>query len=192
MRHDLNALLEVAESCADAARTACLDHFRAPGLTVENKKADGFDPVTEADREAEAAMRHVLEAARPDDGIFGEEQAAKTSVSGLTWVLDPIDGTRAFMIGAPTWGVLVALNDGGAPLLGVIDQPFTGERFTGLVAARRALWSRGDAARQLAVQPCADLAAAKVATTVPELGTPDDAAGDGTDRPGDRGRSPAL
>ncbi len=164
---DISALLSVAEAVADAARIVTLRHFRTP-LTVQSKTA-GFDPVTVADREAEAAMRAVLTRMRPGDGILGEEAEAVTGQSGLTWVLDPIDGTRGFISGTPTWGVLVGLRDAEGPFLGIIDQPFTGERFAG--GPDGAFWTRGTERRDLAVSGTRSLAEATVLTTFPEVGT---------------------
>jgi histidinol phosphatase-like enzyme (inositol monophosphatase family) len=181
---DLDALRAAAFAVADAARAACLPHFRAAGLTAEDKGGPGwFDPVTVADREAEAAMREVLGRLRPGDAILGEEQGTSRGASGretgLSWVLDPIDGTRGFMAGTPTWGVLVALNDGARPVLGVIDQPFTGERFWGVSHGTRrgAEWTRGADARPLRTRPCAGLASATLFTTFPEVGTAAERAG---------------
>ena len=128
-----------AHALADAARGAILPHFRATGLDAENKEAGGFDPVTVADHAAETAMREVLAQRRPQDGILGEEQGIVEGTSGLTWVLDPIDGTRGFLSGTPTWGVLIALSDESGPRLGVIDQPYTGERFCGGLGRESAL-----------------------------------------------------
>lgn len=130
---DLNKaeIWAIAHEMADAARAAILPHFRSSSLEADNKDTDGFDPVTLADRAAEVAMRDVLSARRPQDSIIGEEFGTSTGTSGLTWVLDPIDGTRGFISGTPTWGVLIALNDAAGPLLGVIDQPYIGERFCG-------------------------------------------------------------
>ena len=167
MPPDLSALRAVAHAVADAAREVTLRHFRTD-LSVDSKRAD-FDPVTVADRETEAAMRAVLARLRPDDGILGEEQASVAGTSGLTWVLDPIDGTRGFISGTPTWGVLVALQDAGGPVLGVIDQPFTGERFEG--GGGRALWTRGEDSRPLKVRSTVDLAQATLLSTFPEVGT---------------------
>ena len=169
---DLDVLMAVAEACADAARAPVLHFFRRAGLEADSKSATAFDPVTAADRAAEAAIRAVLADRRPDDGILGEEDAPVAGRSGLTWVLDPIDGTRAYLCGAPTWGVLIAVNAGGAPLLGLIDQPFTGERFSGVPARRAARWARDGERRALAVRRCASLAEATVMTTFPELGSP--------------------
>ncbi|MFK7754961.1 MAG: inositol monophosphatase family protein, partial [Sedimentitalea sp.] len=123
--------LDVAHLMADAARAAILPHFRAPDLVSDNKLVGGFDPVTVADRAAEQAMRAVLAQLRPDDGIWGEEFGQHAGPSGRLWVLDPIDGTRGFISGTPTWGVLIALSEANGPVLGVIDQPYIGERFVG-------------------------------------------------------------
>ena len=125
----MDALVKFAHELADLARPIALHYFRSDMQYIENKIETGFDPVTLADREIEAAMRNHIQKHRPDDGILGEEFGNKDSKSGLTWVIDPIDGTRAFITGAPTWGVLIALHDGTQPILGVIDQPFTAERF---------------------------------------------------------------
>lgn len=123
--------MQVAHQLADAARDVILPYFRNPDLGAENKLVDGFDPVTVADRAAEQAMRDVLAELRPDDGILGEEFPPVSGCSGRTWVLDPIDGTRGFISGTPTWGVLIALSKASGPILGVIDQPYTAERFSG-------------------------------------------------------------
>jgi histidinol phosphatase-like enzyme (inositol monophosphatase family) len=173
------ALLDVARAAADAARAPALRWFRADALTVDDKGGAGaFDPVTRADREVETAMRAVIAAARPADAILGEEHGA-SGEGRLTWVLDPIDGTRAFIAGAPTWGVLVALNDGARPVIGLIDQPFTAERFEGVVGDgwAAATWRRGAETRALATRPCATLAEATLFTTFPEVGTPAERAG---------------
>ncbi|TMV67164.1 histidinol-phosphatase, partial [Thioclava sp. BHET1] len=116
-------LLDVAGELADVARKATLAHFRSRGLSAESKETDRFDPVTVADRDAEVAMRAVLARRRPQDGILGEELPDVDGISGLTWVLDPIDGTRGFLSGTPTWGVLIALSNEAGPIMGVIDQP---------------------------------------------------------------------
>ncbi len=163
------ALRAVAEEMADAARAVTLRYFRSHTLAVDNKEAAGFDPVTVADREAEQAMRAVLARRRPEDAIFGEEFGKTAGSSGLTWVLDPIDGTRAFISGAPSWGVLIGLDAGQGPVLGVIDQPFTGERFFGGFGA--ADWQRQAEQRPISVRACAALEDAILMTTFPEVGT---------------------
>ncbi|MDO6585971.1 histidinol-phosphatase [Salipiger sp. 1_MG-2023] len=165
-------LWATAHALADAARAAILPHFRALGLDAENKDASGFDPVTIADRAAEVAMREVLAQRRPADGILGEELGTTTGTSGLTWVLDPIDGTRSFLSGTPTWGVLIALSDDSGPRLGIVDQPFTGERFCGGLGRADYVGPLGT--RVLGTRGTTDLAKAILFTTFPEIGTPAD------------------
>ena len=149
---NIDNIIATAHAMADAARAVILPYFRASDLAADNKAGHGFDPVTEADRHAERAMRDVLAKMRPRDGILGEEYGAKSGQSGLTWVLDPIDGTRGFISGTPTWGVLIALADKNGPIYGLIDQPYIGERFEGGLGRAdmtgpmgpRALIARGD------------------------------------------------
>lgn len=151
-----------AEQLADAAAAAIQPYFRVP-LDVEDKGARLFDPVTVADKAAERAMRELIRARYPDHGILGEEEEAIQGSSGLTWVLDPIDGTRAFITGLPLWGTLIALNDGERPVLGVMNQPFTGERYIGHAGGA---WCNGAA---LKTRPCADLASARLMCTTPDM-----------------------
>ena len=166
-----NQLIDVALELADVARAAILPHFRAAGLVAENKYADGgYDPVTVADRAAEAAMRAVLARRRPDDAVLGEELGESAGTSGLKWVLDPIDGTRGFITGTPTWGVLIALGDATGPLLGLIDQPYIGERFLG--GFGRARMDGPFGRRDLAASRTATLERATLFSTFPEVGTP--------------------
>jgi histidinol phosphatase-like enzyme (inositol monophosphatase family) len=167
-----DALIRVAHELADAARPETLRHFRT-GLSSDNK-ADGgrFDPVTEADRAAERAMRDVLAKVRPQDAILGEEYGPQPGTSGLTWVLDPIDGTRGYISGTPTWGVLVSVADADGPLFGLIDQPYIGERFSGGFGEATLVGPRGTSPlRTRAARP---LAEATLLTTFPEIGTPED------------------
>jgi histidinol phosphatase-like enzyme (inositol monophosphatase family) len=123
--------LAFAERLADAARPVALEHFRN-GTVADAKPGVGFDPVTIADRGIEAKLRELIETAYPGDGVLGEEEAERASRTGRTWVIDPIDGTRAFIAGLPTWMVMIALSDETGPQLSVLDQPFTGERFSGI------------------------------------------------------------
>src|SRR5690606_40315366 len=104
-------IIETAHALADAAREATLAHFRSDGLDADTKETSHFDPVTVADRASEQRMRAILEKRRPQDAILGEEFGAKPGTSGLTWVLDPIDGTRSYLAGTPTWGVLISVAD---------------------------------------------------------------------------------
>lgn len=118
----------LAKRLADEAGEIVRPYFRKP-MTIEIKGDDS--PVTIADRAVEKRMREIIEAERPDDGIYGEEFGIKESKNGLTWVLDPIDGTSSFIIGRPTFGTLIALCEDGVPQLGVINQPILGEQWIG-------------------------------------------------------------
>jgi histidinol phosphatase-like enzyme (inositol monophosphatase family) len=163
----------VAHLMADAARATILPYFRSAFLTTDNKLAGGYDPVTEADRASERAMRDILGRERPNDGILGEEYGAAPGTSGLTWVLDPIDGTRGFVSGTPTWGVLIAVSNADGPFYGIIDQPYIGERFEGAPDGARLTGPLGSSElRTLAPRP---LSEAIVFTTFPEVGTLADA-----------------
>jgi myo-inositol-1(or 4)-monophosphatase len=164
---DLAEFAAFAHRLADASAAAILPHFRVR-LDVEDKggkKGEAYDPVTVADRNAETAIRALIAAAYPDHGVIGEEFGHTTGASPFTWVLDPIDGTRAFITGGPQWGTLIALNDGARPVLGVLDQPFTGERWIGF-GRRAELHARGGVTR-LKTRPCAGVSDAVVSTTHP-------------------------
>lgn len=163
------ALRSCAEELAEIARAQTLRWFRHPDLRAENKQASGFDPVTEADRAAEAAMRAHLARLRPDDAILGEEMGKLGGESGLTWILDPIDGTRGFLAGTPCWSVLIALADRDGPFMGLIDQPYIGERFLG---GPGAAWCDGPQGRRaLGTRETSRLSEAVLSTTFPEIGT---------------------
>lgn len=169
---DAEHIIETARAMADAARAETLPRFRT-ALGVDNKRDGvdgvGFDPVTEADREAEVAMRAVLAERRPQDGVHGEELGRAEGVSGLTWVIDPVDGTRAFLIGAPVWGTLIAAVAGDGPLFGIIDQPWTGERWEGGLGHANLASPHGTA--DLGVRGTRVLDGALLCTTFPEVGT---------------------
>ena len=155
-------LLAFAAETARAAGAATLPYFRAD-VVVENKLSDGrFDPVTEADRSAERIIREAISARYPDHGILGEEYGFKEG-NGLTWVIDPIDGTRAFMSGMLHWGVLVGLFDGESPVVGVMYQPYTDELFAG--DGESAYFERAGARRNLVAGGPGDPASAVLATT---------------------------
>ncbi|MBI2239980.1 MAG: histidinol-phosphatase [Magnetospirillum gryphiswaldense] len=118
----------LAHELADAARPVIRKYFRTP-VAVDDK--DDASPVTIADREAEATMRAIIKARFPDHGIFGEEHGRENVDARYVWVLDPIDGTKAFITGKPSFGTLIALCENGTPILGVIDQAITAERWIG-------------------------------------------------------------
>ncbi len=168
---DLESDIVVAKELADAARTTALEYFRSNTLQIGNKRAEdgAFDPVTVADKEVEAVIRSILAEKRPSDGILGEEHKDTSGTSGRIWVIDPIDGTRAFMCGLPTWGVLIALNDGSRPVIGVMDQPYTGERYIGVSSDQllTSLCQRGNREIRLQTRSCDDLSDAVMCSTDP-------------------------
>ena len=161
-------LLVEAHGLADLAGKRILPYFRK-AMQVENKQAgQGFDPVTLADKAAERAMRQALRKRFPEHGIVGEEYAAHVSECRYRWVLDPIDGTRAFICGFPLWGVLIGLLDGDDAILGMMDQPYTRERFWAV--AGKAQMRAGDGKmRPLKTRSCRTLAEATVVATAPDM-----------------------
>ena len=167
-------LVATAAELADAARVATLLHFRSTGLAADNKEVDRFDPVTVADRLSEQRMREILARRRPLDGILGEEYGAVPGTSGLTWVLDPIDGTRSYLSGTPTWGVLIAVGDADGPLYGIIDQPYIGERFEGGLGRAEVNGPMGR--KVLKTRAARPLAEAILFTTFPEVGSAEEGA----------------
>jgi histidinol phosphatase-like enzyme (inositol monophosphatase family) len=159
---------DLAHALADAAGAVIRPYFRkAAGLEIK----DDASPVTRADREAEAAMRRLIEAERSGDGIHGEEYGVKDGISGRQWVLDPIDGTRSFVAGRAIFGTLIALLEDGWPVLGIIDQPVQRERWVGV--AGHPTTFNGVPVRTRA---CPDLSGALLATTSPHLFADDDVA----------------
>ncbi|MEQ3747647.1 MAG: inositol monophosphatase family protein [Henriciella sp.] len=162
--------VSIACALADAARIAIIPHFRAV-TDIENKLSGGdFDPVTEADKAAERAMWAVLADLRPDDAIHGEEYGLKDGTSGWTWVLDPIDGTRAFVAGLPVWTTLIGLVDEhGDAIVGVIDQPVLNERYIGYPGGAELETASGRT--PITVSDCDDLRNAVIATTDPFIMT---------------------
>ena len=151
--------VELARIAADVS----LPYFRTD-VEEDNKAAPGqFDPVTEADRAAERAMREVIEARYPDHGIIGEEYGEKNPDADQVWILDPIDGTRAFIAGLPLWTNLIGLRQSGVPVIGVVGQPYTGEIFIGGPSGARLLTRSGEKA--LKTRSCALLSDALAATT---------------------------
>lgn len=163
---DATQTLAFAHGLADAARIAILPFFRM-NPNIDNKASIGFDPVTQADTAAETVMRNLIRTHRPDDAIIGEEFDDQAGSSGWTWVLDPIDGTRAFIAGTSTWGVLIAARFNGKPCVGIMDQPFTDERWA--ACPNRGFWSRGRARAPLITRKSVALENAILATTDPFL-----------------------
>ena len=159
--------LALALRLADLAGAAIRPLFR--GQWSEEKKADRSF-VTEADRAAEAAMRRLIEAEFPRDGIIGEEYGTRNETSGRQWVLDPIDGTTSFIAGRPIFGTLIALLQDGWPVLGIIDQPIAGERWVGRIG-QPTLFNGAPAQ----AKPLKELGDAVLATTSPHLFTTEEA-----------------
>lgn len=164
----LSELTAFAGALADASRAVITPLFRAQYKT-EHKPGRGFyDPVTEADRAAEAAIRALIEKQYPDHGTYGEEYGYQEGASGFTWVIDPIDGTRAFLTGKPTWGTLIALHNGARPLLGIMDQPYTEERYVGVPDLKLATLTDRRGKRNLACRETT-VADALLSTTHPSM-----------------------
>ena len=166
------ALLACAHDLADVAGETIRPYFRKT-LAVDNKAGDrAFDPVTSADRDAEKAIARKLAGIFPDHGMIGEEFGETQPDARYRWIVDPIDGTRAFIMGLPTWGTLIGLLDGGAeipgyPILGMMDQPFTGERY--YASAKGSFLRHGGKTRRLVTRACPDLSGAILSSTHPDL-----------------------
>ena len=160
-------LLDSAHALAELSGRAILPFFRRQ-MAIDNKDAEGFDPVTAADRAAERAIRKALTERHPDHAILGEEFGARSSGSPYTWVIDPIDGTKAFITGMPLWGTLIGLTHEGRATLGLMDQPFTRERVW--ASADASFWRLPEGrARRIATRPCPRLSDATLVTTSPDL-----------------------
>jgi myo-inositol-1(or 4)-monophosphatase len=160
-------LIAFLHELADIAGEAALPYFRAE-LEVEDKSGGTrFDPVTAADRAVETALRTAILGRFPDHAIQGEEFAERVSSSPYRWVIDPIDGTKAFVCGLPTWGTLIGVCRDGVPIVGMMSQPFVGERFIG--GSSRAVWSRRGEERVLQARATRELAAAYLFATAPDM-----------------------
>jgi myo-inositol-1(or 4)-monophosphatase len=167
MTEDVDRRLAFAHRLADAAGDVIRPYFRKR-IDVADKGPTGFyDPVTEADKRAEETIRDLIRTHYPQDGILGEEFGEVVGTSGYRWVLDPIDGTRAFIAGQPLWGTLIALEHQGLPVFGVLDQPFLRERFVGTDA--QTLFSHPGGTSKLRTRACPSLAEAVICTTHPML-----------------------
>lgn len=163
---DADSVAATLEAAAASAASVTLAHFRQP-LAVENKHAEGFDPVTIADRQAEKAIRAVIAERFPQHGLIGEEQASERTTSEFAWIMDPIDGTRSFITGVPLWGTLIGLSHQGEMLAGIMHQPFIAESF--LAVPGRAVYQRAGQSIPLATSGCKDLSKARLFATSPDL-----------------------
>ena len=167
---NFDTYLEFALTLAKSSGELVLPYYRKP-LAIEDKNLAkgiaGFDPVTAADKAVEALIRREVERRFPEHGILGEEYGSTRPRAPFQWIIDPIDGTRSFMMGLPTWGTLIALSHHGVPLLGLMSQPFTGEVFW---STRDGARTRGPLGEQtLAVRPCQGLDKAVLGSTHPSL-----------------------
>jgi len=164
--HKTHELSPFLNDLAKAASTAIMPFFRAEPA-IENKLSGGFDPVTEADRAGERAMRALINQRYPDHGILGEEYGSENLDAENVWVLDPIDGTRAFITGLPTWGSLIGLRTNDVPSLGAMVQPYVNEFYAG---DRTAAWYEGPLGRkQLTTRTCKTVSESVIFTTTPAL-----------------------
>lgn len=168
MADDLETFASFARDLAQAARRETLPGCRSGLAGVENKLSGGFDPVTEYDRNSEVAMRRLIEARFPDHGIAGEELPERPAAGRWSWSLDPIDGTRAFICGLPSWTTLIALLDDGEPVLGAVDVPRLDELYLGHAGDAR-MFGAGGERRRLAASACRSVAEARLSTTDPYL-----------------------
>jgi inositol-phosphate phosphatase/L-galactose 1-phosphate phosphatase/histidinol-phosphatase len=158
---DLEALAGLAERLADVVRPIVMGYFRTG--VVFDVKADS-SPVTAADREAEAAMRRLIEEASPEHGILGEEYGGERLDAAHIWVLDPIDGTKSFVTGKPLFGTLIALLRDGRPVVGVIDMPALNERWVGIEGSQTTFNGR-----PVRVRTCPELARVWLYATSPQM-----------------------
>ncbi|HEX8511920.1 MAG TPA: inositol monophosphatase family protein [Allosphingosinicella sp.] len=167
MAEHLETFASFARDLARAARRETLPGCRTGLGGVENKLASGFDPVTAYDRASEAALRRLIEARFPDHGISGEEFPDRPAAGRWSWSLDPIDGTRAFICGLPSWTTLIALLDEGEPVLGVVDVPRLDELYLGYAREGRMFGAGGEG--RLATSACRSVGEARLSTTDPYL-----------------------
>ena len=158
-------LIAFANRLADTSGAVIRPLFRHPIAVTHKDGVHAFDPVTEADRGAERALRELIARERPADGILGEEYGETPGTSNYRWVLDPVDGTRAFITGRHEWGSLIALEDKGRAVLGILDQPVLGERFVGAGGAAHLL--QAGRSTKLQVRECPALKDAILCATDP-------------------------
>ena len=158
-------LIAFANRLADTAGKVIRPLFRQRIDVAHKQGRHDFDPVTEADKGAERAIRELLAGERPDDGVLGEEYGERKGTSGYRWVLDPVDGTRAFITGRHEWGSLIALEYDDKPILGILDQPVLGERFVGVNGAAHLI--QAGKASALQVRACDSLSKAVLCATDP-------------------------
>ena len=164
---ELNQYAAFAQRLADASRGHTLQHFRKRAA-VFNKAGVWFDPVTDADRETERVVRRMIGKVFPDHGILGEEFGEVKTDGPWRWVLDPVDGTRAFVCGVASWATLIGLEYDGDPVLGLIDQPYTDERWFGV--GGKTIFRRGEDEFECETSGLTEISKARISTTDPRAG----------------------
>jgi myo-inositol-1(or 4)-monophosphatase len=168
--HLRNELREFLRDLVGIAARGSLTYFRRE-IAVENKREDRFDPVTIADRETEDLLRAAIQKRYPTHGIIGEERTAHNPTARMQWVIDPIDGTKAYLCGLPTWATLIGLCDNGRPVLGLMSQPVVGEYFIGGYNAASNVTHSGEVV--IRTSNIVDLTQSFVFATSPEMFAPD-------------------
>ena len=158
--------VDIAIKMVDSSGPVILDYFRK-NLPFEKK--DDQSPVTQADQEVETLLLNILDRELPEHGVLGEEYGSKGIEEEYVWVIDPIDGTRAFINGIPLFGTLIALTHNGIPILGVIDHPALGERWLGIDGAPTLYWGRGNSGSPVKTRACQSLASAMLCSTSPDM-----------------------
>lgn len=156
----------VADLATQSGR-AILPFFRAQHMAEDKSQGGVYDPVTEADRAGESVMRHLIKRSFPAHGVLGEEFGNENLDAEYVWVLDPIDGTKAFISGIPVWGTLIGLSRNGVPVYGMMHQPFTGERYSG--DGRQSRYEGPNGPRTLRTRQTTDLSTATLMTTTPAM-----------------------
>ena len=168
MNPELDTRLALMRELSVAARAITVPLYHTGAEATDKNGADvvAMDPVTEADIEAERVMRELITARCPDDAVTGEELPDVAGISGYTWTLDPIDGTRAFVAGVPVWSTLIALSEGDHPTLGLIDHPALSRRYWGIPGRA---WREDDDGTEtpLSTRACPDLRRAILGCTAP-------------------------
>lgn len=163
----LEEFLAFAHRLADLSQAVVMPHFRNLQHVEDKSGGKNYDPVTTADTHAEEVIRAEVAKTWPDHAVQGEEFGASASDAEYCWLVDPIDGTRPFIMGLPVWGTLIGLNREGVPLLGLMNQPFTGERFWSTPGGARYRGPSGE--QSITTRRCARLGDAIVTTTSPDL-----------------------
>jgi|TARA_B110000263_G_scaffold247201_1_gene259613 inositol-phosphate phosphatase/L-galactose 1-phosphate phosphatase/histidinol-phosphatase len=164
--NSIERFVDIAIKLVDSSGPIILDYFRT-NLSFEKKNDES--PVTKADQEVESLILNILEKELPEHGVLGEEHGGKRLDSEYVWVIDPIDGTRAFINGIPLFGTLIALTHNGIPIVGIIDHPALEERWLGIDGAPTLHWGRGNSGAPVETRSCQSLDTAMLCSTSPDM-----------------------